>query len=164
MSKVTEKAKKRVVKEKVKKEAKPELQEEPKPKVDPVVEHHREIMRMATELIEKCQASDKTNDLAVFLAISCPGVMEKDKDGREVNAMGFTCGKMMNVAELVNGILVRHKDLLKAMRFDAEMDKIMDAFKLDSGKGEIKEVMSATDNEGFKRVLDVIRAVVGSKL
>lgn len=157
----------------VQEEAKPEAPEETKPDAgkesegpkvsNPLIAFNKEVMRLALDLIEKCQASDKTNNLAVFLAISCPGAMEKDEEGREVSAMGFTCGKMMNVAELVNGILGKHKDLLKAMRFDAEMTKIMGAFKLDSGKDEIKEVMSATDNEGFKRVLDVIRAVVGNK-
>jgi hypothetical protein len=80
---------------------------------------NREVWDLTLKLIEKFEGhNDPNNNLSLFLAIKCPGMGEVDEDGARADALGFTSGKMLNLAHLVNDVMEKHVELVGALVFD----------------------------------------------
>lgn len=92
---------------------------------DPIIKFNEEIWEMVMELIKKLQANtEKGNNLSVFIALKAPDIVCADQDGNPANAIGFTSGRMLNIAEMVNEVLDQHKELTAAMEFDRKAGKL----------------------------------------
>lgn len=121
-----------------------EKRPEPPPLSEESLKLNQEVWDLAVKLIEKLESNkDHNNDLTVFLAIKCPGVGEPNEDGERADAFGFTSGKMLNLAHLINNVMKQHTELVSALVFDQKISSIMDI--IDPDNASKSEAIEATE-------------------